>query len=100
LKSKFLLTLTSIFFLLVACGREPYLIGEVEEVSREEIILSVEENHSKINEIDRVIITQKTLMDFTFFQKGTKVKVTIYEDEFNDFIVPPKVPMKDIELIK
>jgi hypothetical protein len=62
--------------------------------------LSVEENHSKINGIDRVIITQKTLMDFTFFQKGAKVKVTIYEDELNDFTVPPKVPMKDIELIK
>jgi hypothetical protein len=86
--------------ILVSCGQDPYLIGEIEERTQKEIVLSVKENNSNIEEIDKVIITQKTLMDFTMFQEGVTVKVTIYEEEFNDINTPPKVPLKDIEVIE
>jgi hypothetical protein len=101
-KKVILLTLYSILSVLLAdCGQqEPYLIGTIEDVvSREEMILSVEKNQSKISETDRVILTQKKLMDFTYFKKGTKVKVWIYDGEVRPS-VPPKVPLKKIEVIE
>jgi hypothetical protein len=100
-KKVILLTLFLILsVLLFACGQqEPYLIGTIEDVSREEMILSVEKNQSKISETDRVILTQKKLMDFTYFKKGTKVKVWIYDEEVRPS-EPPKVPLKKIEVIE
>jgi hypothetical protein len=86
-------------FALFACGKESYLIGEIEEVTREEIMLSIEENKSKIGETDRVVLIQKKLMDFTYFEKGEKVKVWIYDEEVRHF-EPPQVPVRYIEVIK
>lgn len=93
------LLLSSLVIVIFACNREPYLIGEIEEVTRNEMVLSIIENNSKIDTTNKVVITQKKLMDFSFFKKGSKVKVWIYDQEVRHS-TPSEVPLKDIELIE
>lgn len=85
---------------LFACGQEePYVIGEIEKVDKDKIILSVEENKSKIGETDRVILTHDGKFGFENYEKGQKVKVLVY-DEGVRLSNPPQVSTIKIEVIK
>jgi hypothetical protein len=94
-----LLIISALSLFLFACAgeEEPNLIGNIEKVDKDYLILKVEENNSKIGETDRVILIGT--LDFKEYEKGQKVKALIY-DEGVRLSNPPQVSTKSIELIK